>query len=797
MASMGYGKTTTVRSFLDKYENVQTIWFSPSMNKHDGVWLWRKICKNIGFINKNLEDQLITFGFPKNRDEIYKIIDLINNFLEEDTVIILDDWQEIKNKQIINFIEEIILEKIPKLHVVIISRNMLPDKYLEYEIKNQCTIIWQEDLAFTIDETSEFYRINGFELNDKEKKDLYDYTSGWIVPTYLSLIEYSKNKETKNIPKATKLIKNAVCEKLDEDEKMILLKLSLLDNFTLKQAFYITQNRDVGRLIRNLYENNCFLKYHPDTDTYFFHSILKQALRQETEKINMNLEPIYNNCAEWYIQNKDIGIALGYYLKAKNYDKILKIVESIWMTEDFDLESEFISLILRNVKEEHKINNPIGFLIVLYNCLANVDQTYGKELLQETKKLYEIQVDIKNKEHLLGEIMLIENYFCNNTEMRFKNLKKVYYYFNGRKSYILSSETPFSLRNENSIQFYHRKKGELKEAVKLLGENICYFINTSNGGSFGLEYLVKAEFEYEVGNMEKAELLAYKSLYKAKSKKQTSILIDAYSLIMRIEINKGNIDEVTKLINMLEQEIRYIKLPILITRGELTIAYIKVLIGIEKDIPSWANEYDVVKHKLISTDYNRLYIVSGIYMILRKCYIELEVLAEIMISENKKNKNIFGQIYAYIFEAIAKYNIYGIERAKISYFKALIISREDNIIMPFVELSPYSRFIINNLNFNNEYLQKLLHMIKNYLEINRKINKDSDISYLSFDLTEREIEVMELICKGYKQIDIGNELHISLNTVRYHSKNIYDKLEVSNKALAIQKYNNEYRIKKQ
>jgi LuxR family maltose regulon positive regulatory protein len=564
----------------------------------------------------------------------------------------------------------------------------------------------------------------------------------------------------------------------------------------LEQAFYITQNENANRLIRRLYDNNCFLKYNSDVDKYTFHSIFKQALIEEVENININLEQVYINCAEWCTQNKDIESALAYYFKAKKYDKILRIIENAWMTKCFDLKPEFISLILKKIKEEHKINNPIGFLIVVYNCLVNVDQTYGKELLQETKKLYEIQVDLKNKEYLLGEIMLMESYFCNDIDLRLKNLKKAYCYFNGRKSYILNSETPFSLRHENSIKFYHHKKGELKETVKLLGENICCFINTSNGGCFGQEYLVRAEFEYEIGNIESAELFAYKALYKAKSKNQTSILIDAYFLIMCIQINKKNTDEVDKLIKMLEQELRYIQSPILITRSELTIAYVKALMGIENDIPSWASEYDVTKHKLILADYNSLYIVSGIYMILRKSYIELEVLAENMINENKKNRNIFGQIYGYILEAIAKYNIYGIERAKMSYFKALIIGREDNIVMPFLELAPYSMFMVNHLNFNNEYLQRVVNMIKNYLGTNKKISKDSAIKYLSFDLTEREIEVMELICSGYKQVDIGNTLHISLNTVRYHSKNIYDKLEVSNKALAIQKYNNEYRINK-
>ncbi len=52
-------------------------------------------------------------------------------------------------------------------------------------------------------------------------------------------------------------------------------------------------------------------------------------------------------------------------------------------------------------------------------------------------------------------------------------------------------------------------------------------------------------------------------------------------------------------------------------------------------------------------------------------------------------------------------------------------------------------------------------------------------------LSERELEVLALIIAGLKNQEIADELVISLNTVLYHTKNIYGKLGVNKRALAI------------
>lgn len=53
----------------------------------------------------------------------------------------------------------------------------------------------------------------------------------------------------------------------------------------------------------------------------------------------------------------------------------------------------------------------------------------------------------------------------------------------------------------------------------------------------------------------------------------------------------------------------------------------------------------------------------------------------------------------------------------------------------------------------------------------REVKKEPEIK-----LTRRELEVMRLICKGYSQKEIGNELGISPRTVETHKESIQEKI---------------------
>lgn len=57
----------------------------------------------------------------------------------------------------------------------------------------------------------------------------------------------------------------------------------------------------------------------------------------------------------------------------------------------------------------------------------------------------------------------------------------------------------------------------------------------------------------------------------------------------------------------------------------------------------------------------------------------------------------------------------------------------------------------------------------------------------SYNLTNRETEILELLVQGFSYKMVANELTISVETVRTHIKNIYEKLHVHSKSEAVAK----------
>jgi LuxR family transcriptional regulator, maltose regulon positive regulatory protein len=52
-------------------------------------------------------------------------------------------------------------------------------------------------------------------------------------------------------------------------------------------------------------------------------------------------------------------------------------------------------------------------------------------------------------------------------------------------------------------------------------------------------------------------------------------------------------------------------------------------------------------------------------------------------------------------------------------------------------------------------------------------------------LSERELAVLRLLASDLSQREIGAELYISLNTIKFHIRNVFRKLAVSSRAEAV------------
>ena len=121
----------------------------------------------------------------------------------------------------------------------------------------------------------------------------------------------------------------------------------------------------------------------------------------------------------------------------------------------------------------------------------------------------------------------------------------------------------------------------------------------------------------------------------------------------------------------------------------------------------------------------------------------------------------------------------------------LTASDEDQVLMEAIRLGA-NGFLQKNLN-SNEFLTSLHGLEKGEAAMTLKTatrlmagfsitQKTPSGREAELELSPKEIEMLPFICDGYTNKEISTRLNISENTVKYHIKNILQKLNLNSRA---------------
>jgi DNA-binding NarL/FixJ family response regulator len=136
--------------------------------------------------------------------------------------------------------------------------------------------------------------------------------------------------------------------------------------------------------------------------------------------------------------------------------------------------------------------------------------------------------------------------------------------------------------------------------------------------------------------------------------------------------------------------------------------------------------------------------------------------------------------------------IQGIKEARkiLPKVNAIVITVHDNSEIVFDALCAGASGYITKTSSHFKILDAIEEVAAGGAPMSGNIAKmvvDSFKKSTESPLTHRETEVLHLIAKGKSYKDIADLLFVHVETVKTHIKNIYFKLEVNNKAAAIEK----------
>jgi len=97
--------------------------------------------------------------------------------------------------------------------------------------------------------------------------------------------------------------------------------------------------------------------------------------------------------------------------------------------------------------------------------------------------------------------------------------------------------------------------------------------------------------------------------------------------------------------------------------------------------------------------------------------------------------------------------------------------------------------IVDRRKTDFPFIFKQLLNLKEFNSINNNKNNEMDLVEL-YNLTKKELQIITLVREGKTYINISENLGTSINTIRFHMKNIFFKMEIKNKTELINIFSN-------
>ncbi|HOE57095.1 MAG TPA: LuxR C-terminal-related transcriptional regulator [Bacillota bacterium] len=786
-APMGYGKTTAVKRFLEA-EKLEPFWFTfPDLEYSDAAF-WNDFTDEITRRNPQAGTALKSLSLPADALQMEKFLMIISDVaFGEKFLMVLDDYQFARNAELNKLILWLAREELDGLHILLVTRDTTDIDFIEILSKGLCCILSRQHLKFTEPEVRDYCRMMLNSITDENLKRIYEYTDGWISLIYIILLGLENGVPVGMSTTMEEMVEKALFAPYKKDIRDLLLKLSIMEEFTAEQAEFVTENENTKSLLKWLSRKNAFVFYNEKDKTYKIHSVLLDYLRLKRDFSSEETCRLYSRLGDWYIEKQEFMTAYGYWNRAGQGERILSHLNNPQNNQNLLVKFAGSDEMFDNTPRDVLFQYPLAYLLHIFHSmlLSKQNTILGwPERLEELQRYYENPggIDESFRNRILAEILIIRKFtYFNHWPQMTASDNEIAKLLNGQNSYIVLRNYTFTLASPQYIYVYFRDAGSLKALVDMLAKHVD-FTNFLNGCGTGCDSLALAEYALETGDLENVERNSFQAIAKAETMSQINIISCARFCLIRLYIAQGKLPQAFEMIALLNNEIESFNTPIANTALDLCRGYVFASICQPERIPSWLQIGDMAVANLYYQGMAYNYLVYGKALMAAKKYEKLEALTGQFRKYFSLYSNRLGLIHNQIFEAAAKCHLYGAETGAAVLEAALKEARIDNIVMPFVESAPNITGmlqLIHQSNPGDEYEGRILTLCRKYERTIRKL------SYNPISLSQREIDILRLAAEGLSRKEMAARLYISEETAKTHLKNIYQKLGVNSKLSAI------------
>ncbi|MCG8316727.1 MAG: LuxR C-terminal-related transcriptional regulator [Pseudomonadales bacterium] len=846
LAPAGAGKTTLLTQWYHHFAKSQNVaWLSVDVEDNSFMRFYgyliasiRKCVPTFGayLLNKIVED--VEYSVTAQCDLLLQSL----NQLQDPLYLVIDDFQWITNKPVLEgFIY--ILKNIPaNVHLVLASRKH-PDLPLsQFKMQDQLLAIDENDLRFHVDQITELcQKIHGSTPLDDNRKNIFEATEGWVAGIKLALLSFEELEKRPVWDSASHTFHreiidyfaSSVLNQLDASTKELLTKSSILEKFNSDCLNDIVGVSEAHRTIEALIRSHLFIQpvetSDPTSQWYRFHGLFKEFLFEQLKTIYPNeIAKLHIRAAHWMLEN-------GYWNHAmqhanQSYDDDVKLETFSICCYEWLKSGEFGNLL----HWAHQLNDELIFkkmdvaasfiTCLLFSRRFNQAQYYMDEFRSafssfEDKAHYvELNAYVKILDSLLD---LLQNNMQNHSgDCEYIDIRNKTY--RALKAFQISIDAYYLLQHTR-LDDARKQAGTAKRELMNLGQ--AYLAGYSDLILIKLDRLEGKKIEarnrtelaysltkkhryspiwlnaatalavvrYEENRLQDAENYLVDILPLLSSSGTTEIIMASYCTMARIKSIQNNYKEAMSLLDYLQSVLEvgpyeYFLSAVCMERMRIAVHHGRI--DVANQIASEFHLEEKLKKKVwqIKASYDfswdNLGMSTAYWLFANNDFSGalriLQTISSAALSEKAYSRYTVSQSFVMVclqhlekpgqaelvfMETLERVGIVNFNRSTFDEapgFGGLfgeMVERQNRIQLPSMYIEMFSELYQSDVGYSERFIVQ--------------------------PLTDRELTLLRLLREGMSNKEISRQCDIALSTTKWHVKNIFQKLGVTNRTEAV------------
>jgi LuxR family maltose regulon positive regulatory protein len=661
----------------------------------------------------------------------------------------------------------------------------------ELYVKGYLKSFNSELLAFRPEEVLGYLRLCGIDDGDFAKS-VWRSSEGWASALRLHADEFLRSGQLASDTVFHHFFESSVFADYPEHLRRLLIKLSVLEEFTAEEAAHVAEEPGAAALLTELIDRGGFVSFAPKTKAWRFHNLFRSYCLMHLEA-GPGHAGLLRRVADWHLSRSDSLAAVDILRKAgrdQDWERLLGLFED----RNFQLEyqqsnsavrpdpGELIALVPWQVT----IHKPFGYVALAFNAALQLGLEAGHRLLRSAEEVFsKAGYDQLTLDRILANIIYVRSILSfQNIRSSLSSLAKAPQVKDMKKNALVCGFC-WTLESPHVGFLHHTEAGGYERLLDDLGHLWPSFSSFSGGWGFGGLSLLKAEWLLETGRFEQALILAESSRVEAECYDQKDIILAGTFLRLRALLALRRIGEAQVLIASLPYSDGDEKS--LGLTGSIIKGYLRANFGTIDGLENWLDySCEFIKSAWTRHGLSFGFIVLGRALALRHEHHKLLGLTKFLNTIFGNRQTVIGLVHCLLLEAIARWNQEGSDAGLRSFREAVELAAPDNLILIPGE---YGRLVIPLLKQARDeeaflkwrdYLEDVLHLARTFELAGKPLDKASPCK-----LTLRERNFLDQVIKGRSNQQIAELYKIKRVTVSKALSNAYRKLGAKNRSQAI------------